>query len=248
MELGTRPTLVILDNLETLADDPRRVLLDVARTWSEAEGSRVLLTTRAPDLQHPDYPLEGSHRHRPLPLAGLDPEDALEYFQKLLTFPPAPTVPPPAREGLENLFQKVEFHPLSVNLLAPLLKNPPPGRGGGTPGRAAGGKSENPLLASLNLSLDRVPAEAHQLLPRLGVFHGGALENILLWVTGLGLVDAAAPPTELAPGADPSTWPALRQILVAATLLQPETLRGARPLPQVPPHPGPRPLGPPLPG
>ena len=98
--------------------------------------------------------------------------------------PPAPTVPPPALSGRENLFQKVEFHPLSVNLFLPWPPSSKTRRLAEVGERLAKLLVENPNLPSrppLNLSLDRVPAEAHQLLPRLGVFHGGALENILLW-------------------------------------------------------------------
>ncbi len=52
--------------------------------------------------------------------------------------------------------------------------------------------------------------------------------NILLSVTGLGWSDAAAPPTAAGPGADPATWPARRQIPVAATSSSPQP-SGARP-------------------
>lgn len=88
-----------------------------------------------------------------------------------------------------------------------------------------------PLLASLNLSLERVPPAARQWLPRLGVFQGGAMEDVLLQVTGLGRTPAdpeiaQAPPADLPPGVDDGTWPALREVLLATALIQAETLPG----------------------
>ena len=47
----------------------------------------------------------------------------------------------------------------------------------------------NPLLASLNLSVSRLDPEVKKWLPRLGVFQGGAMEDMVLKVTGLGKVD-----------------------------------------------------------
>ena len=44
-------------------------------------------------------------------------------------------------------------------------------------------------LASLNLSLDRLNAESRRYLPRLGVFQGGAMEDVLIAITGLGKTD-----------------------------------------------------------
>jgi hypothetical protein len=96
--LWEMPTLLILDNLETLQPQPLWELLDVAKQWSEVGECRVLLTTRMLDFAHPDYPTEGSLRHRSLLLGGLGsekyPEDALAYFQKLMEFPPAPQFDP----------------------------------------------------------------------------------------------------------------------------------------------------------
>ncbi len=69
--LREQPTLLILDNLEALQPQPLRELLDVAKHWSEVGDCRVLLTTRMLDFAHPDYPTEGSLRHRSFPLGGV---------------------------------------------------------------------------------------------------------------------------------------------------------------------------------
>ncbi len=129
--LEQTPTLVILDNLEALAPDSLRALLDAAVPWSEAGGSRVLCTTRRPDFGHAAYRVEGTNVHRRIQLEGLGgkaaPDDALEWCAALMKLPPAPTVPAPTvpaprREALIELFDRVKFHPLSIRVLAQQLK------------------------------------------------------------------------------------------------------------------------------
>lgn len=206
--LQETPTLVILDNLESLQPQPLRELLDGAKDWSEVGDCRVLLTTRMLNFHHPDYPTEGSLRHRSLPLGGLAQEDALAYFQKLMEFPPPPQFDLPQREVLERLFKLVDFHPLSIGLLARQLKMRRPAELGERLEALVAQTPDNPLLASLNLSLERLDDEAQQLLPRLGVFQGGALEDLLLLVTEFS----------------EEQWQALRPTLEATGLIQPEHL------------------------
>ena len=199
--LRRTPTLVILDNLETVAEGPLHELLDAAREWSEAGGSRVLLTTRAPELRHPDYRNEGTLLHRRIVLAGLgsrlSPDAALEWFAELRKLPPPPGVPVPAREALVGLFDLVRFHPLSLRVLAQQLKTRRATELGprleqllaarATDGGAATTEATLPeLVASVQLSLDRLDDAARAVLPRLGVFQGGAFEDDLQAVTGLG--------------------------------------------------------------
>ncbi len=187
--------LIVLDNLEDLAPELLAELLSVAQEWSEAGNCRLLLTTRANDLAHPGYPREGSLIHLALPLAGLgseqNPEDALAYYQTLMKFPPAPKVDPPSRQALISLFKLVSFHPLSIKLLARQLKDRRPADIGETLEQLLVDSADIPekdrsLVASLNLSLQRLDPEARKFLPRLGVFQGGAMEDVLLRVTGLG--------------------------------------------------------------
>jgi tetratricopeptide (TPR) repeat protein len=210
--LREMPTLLILDNLETLQAQPLRELLDVAKQWSEVGECRVLLTTRMLDFAHPDYPTEGSLRHLSLPLGGLDKEDALAYFQKLMEFPPAPQFDPPERDVLERLFKLVDFHPLSIGLLARQLKVRRPAELGQRLEALIAETPDNPLLASLNLSLERLDDEARELLPRLGGFQGGAFEDDLLAITEFS----------------EEQWHILRLALEATGLIQPEYLSGVR--------------------
>ncbi|AFY35755.1 CHAT domain-containing protein [Calothrix sp. PCC 7507] len=222
--LRKQATLLILDNLETLPAEPLRELLTVAKQWSEVGECRVLLTTRTPDFHHPDYPTQGSRKHISLPLRGLGQEDALAYFQSLIKLPLAPKFDPPKREVLLELFKLVDFHPLSIGLLAKQLESRRPAELGQRLETLIAQTPDNPLLASLNLSLERLDAEAMQLLPRLGVFQGGALESNLLKITEIsqsqwqtlrpaleatGLIQVHGPFLKFHPTLAPALWPRL---------------------------------------
>lgn len=218
--LAGTPTLVILDNLEALAEEPLRELLDAAEGWSTAGGSRVLLTTRRPDFEHRGYKVEGTRVHRRIQLSGLGsrgiPDDALEWFAKLMKLPPAPVAPRPKRDELIDLFEKVRFHPLSIRVLAEQAKTRRPAELGdrleGLLAQSARARTSDEtlpeLVASLQLSLDRLDSAARALLPRLGVFQGGAMENMVLGVTEI-------------PEAD---WRVLRRQLEVAALVEAENL------------------------
>lgn len=220
--LAGTPTLVILDNLEALAEEPLRELLDAAESWSTAGGSRVLLTTRRPDFGHGGYKVEGTRVHRRIQLSGLGsrgiPDDALEWFAELMKLPPAPVVPRPKRGELIDLFEKVKFHPLSIRVIAEQAKTRRPAELGdrlkGLLAQSAGaGTSDETLpglVASLQLSLDRLDPAARALLPRLGVFQGGGMEHLVLGITEI-------------PEAD---WRVLRRQLEAAALVEAENLPG----------------------
>ncbi len=206
--LGQNSTLLILNNLEVLGADALRELLDVAEEWSKVGAQadaqrgccRVLLTSRQPDFDHAGYKTAGSREHIRLTLGGLGnegyPDDALNYFQALMKLPPVPTVPAPDRAALVDLFGMVNFHPLSIGLLAQQLKDRRPAELGQRLERFLAETDETDkdkcLVASLKLSLDRVGPEGRQWLPRLGVFQGGAFEDDLLAITGLGLTDQQA--------------------------------------------------------
>ncbi|MGH1393178.1 MAG: CHAT domain-containing protein [Trichormus sp.] len=222
--LRKQATLLILDNLETLPAEPLRELLTVAKQWSEVGECRVLLTTRTPDFHHPDYPTEGSRKHISLSLRGLGQEDALAYFQSVIKLTQAPKFDPPKRGVLLELFKLVDFHPLSIGLLAKQLESRRPAELGQRLEALIAQTPDNPLLASLNLSLERLDAEAMQLLPRLGVFQGGALEVNLLEITEIsesqwqtlhpaleatGLIQVDEGFLKFHPSLAPALWPRL---------------------------------------
>jgi len=204
--LREQAVLVILDNLETIRsplaplvkggkeEDSEKAplskggrgdqaLLDIAKEWSEAGNSRVLLTTRAADLQHSDYPNQGSLKHIPLPLRGLSEGDALDYFQSLIKLPPEPQFGLPPRDGLLELFKLLDYHPLSLGLLAGQLKQRRALEVHRELAQLVADTPNNPLLASLNLSVSRLDPEAQEWIKRLGVFQGGAFEDDLIAIT-----------------------------------------------------------------
>ncbi len=219
--LAKTPTLVILDNLEALAPESLQALLDAAVAWSLARGSRVLCTTRRPESGHAEYKSEGTFVHRRMPLDGLGsvraPDEALEWCAALMRLPPAPTVAAPRRQALIELFERVRFHPLSIRVLAQQLKTRPPEALGQRLEQllaerppASAGDTPAELIASLELSLDKLDQAARQVLARLGVFQGGAMEDDLIAITGLS----------------ESQWPGLRRQLEAAALIEAESLPG----------------------
>ena len=189
--------LVILDNLEVLEPEPLRELLDAGKEWSELGEWRVLLATRRSDLQHPDFPIEGSLRHRVMTLQGLGserfPDPGLAYFNQLMRLS-EPLLPLPERRALVELFKMVDFHPLSIKLLTEQLRTRRPADLGQRLEHLLQQEdSDDPnrsLRASLNLSLERVDKSVRQLLPRLGVFQGGAMEDDLVAIAGFNRPDA----------------------------------------------------------
>jgi hypothetical protein len=179
------PTLLILDNLEAVATEALSNLLTVAKVWSETGKCRVLLTTRSPDFHHPDFLTVGSLVHQVLALGGLAEDDAVDYFQRLVKLPPAPSVDLPKRGALVGIFEQVKFHPLSIGLLGRELKVRRPADLGKALEKFVAESPDDLLVASLNLSLDRVDEAAKRWLPKLGVFQGGAMEDVLLDITEL---------------------------------------------------------------
>jgi hypothetical protein len=212
-ELTNTPTLVILDNLEALGEETLKELLDAAIRWSEAGTSRVLITTRSDELRHPGFPTKESNLCRYLQLQGLAEEDALDWFQALMNLPPEPQVPLPQGDALRNLFAKVRFHPLSVGMLSRQLKVRRIAELGERLEVLLAREEDNPLLASLNLSLERLDPQSASYLPRMGVFQSGAFEDDVIAICGL----------------DEAQWQPLRRGLEQTGLIQTETVPGVRP-------------------
>ncbi len=242
--LAAVPTLVILDNLESVPPAGLGPLLAAAAAWSNQGATRLLLTTRRPELDHPDYRIQGTRRHRRIALAGLgsaaEPDDALDWYAALGRLPladAAEEVPPPSQEALIALFDQVAFHPLSIAVLAQQLRTRSAKQLGArltalldAAAVSAIAQEGTPasLLASLRLSLERLSPEQRQVVGRLGVFQGGAFEDDLLAITGLGEgQEDAGGPTASHPHAAP--WPALRRQLESAGLIAAERLPGVTP-------------------
>ncbi|HSH04225.1 MAG TPA: hypothetical protein VLL52_17060, partial [Anaerolineae bacterium] len=189
-----------------------RDLLAAAKVWSEMGSSvKVIVTTRDGNLQAVGYEHQGTRKHIAMPLRGLSADDAVNYFNALVKLPPEPQIELPQREALIELFKRVDFHPLSIGLLARQLKTRRIGELGLRLERVLDELPDHEnksLRASLQLSLDRLDEKARELLPRLGVFQGGAFEDDLLAIM------------EFEEGA----WQGLRDSLVAVGLITLEHL------------------------
>ena len=214
--LAARRTLIILDNLESLAAEALQELLTVAKEWSQVGATRLLLTTRDGGLSHADYPTANSLQHQLLSLSGLGneryPEDALRYFQGLMKLPPVPKWDLPERSALIELFKLVDFHPLSIKLVAYQLKERRVGNLAQSLEKLLKAEPKDNkdrcLIASLNLSLQWLDADLLELLPRLGVFQCGGLEFSILEITEI----------------DSDRWQRLRSALVHTGLVHVEML------------------------
>jgi tetratricopeptide (TPR) repeat protein len=110
------------------------------------------------------------------------------------------------------LFKQVDFHPLSISLLAQQLKERGPADVSERLEELLAlqplNREDRSLLASLELSIERLPEHCLPLLNRLGVFAGGCLEEMVCRVTGLEEAD----------------WQELRSHLLRAGLMQDERL------------------------
>ncbi|RKZ86933.1 MAG: hypothetical protein DRR19_14265 [Candidatus Parabeggiatoa sp. nov. 1] len=208
--LTKTPTLLILNNLEKSSTEQLQRLLDVAAQWSEVGACRVLLTSQIADFKHSAYPTDNPLIHKVLPLSGFGEKEALAYFQRLWELPPVPRIQDPQPADLLRLFKQVAFHPLSIGVLAVPLKMLCPTA---LEERLAGLLAQTPddsLVALLTLVLEGLEVEIEfsgwlywlarlfqrkttktlsleantlRLLPRLGVFQGGAFEPDLLEIT-----------------------------------------------------------------
>jgi hypothetical protein len=196
--LAETPALIILDNLEAVSEKALKELLDAAVGWSEAGKSRVLLTSRKPDFNHAAYRTEGTWIHRRIALEGLGskqaPDDAIDWFLALSKLPPEPSIPAPGRDALIALFDRVQFHPLSIAVLAQQLKT----RTADALGErleailhqdmpiVADGTPKS-LIASLKLSLERLTEEERHAVRLLGFFRAAPWKTIFWrsrsWVT-----------------------------------------------------------------
>jgi CHAT domain/NACHT domain len=183
-QLSQHPTLLILDNVESVTGAELQKLLSVAAQWSEVGETRVLVTTRPEIVLHLAFPTAHSERHRLLHLAGLRADDAVNYLQRLLRLPPETKVRA-KYDDLVRLLWVVRNHPLSIPMIAQALRTQRLETVETRLRELTVASPDNPVVASLQLSLEKLDAEVQQWLPLLGVFEGGALQKLLVDITEL---------------------------------------------------------------
>ena len=101
-------------------------------------------------------------------------------IQALMALPPAPLLEPPKRQGLIELCKQVEFHPLSLALLAPQLKTQRAAAVGNALGRLLAESRDVPdkdrsLIASLKLSLERLEGGRDRFVATIEGVSGGCV-------------------------------------------------------------------------
>jgi len=152
--------------------------------------------------------------------------------------PPVASVPPPRREELIALFDRVQFHPLSICVLAQQLKTRTAKQLGerlehllsqaATSAIAVDGTPPS-LVASLQLSLERLSEPERHAVRRLGVFQGGAIEDDLLAIMEIEASLRPAESENRKREAYATIWPGLRRQLESAALIEAESIPGVGP-------------------
>ena len=232
--LREHPTLVVFDNFESALPNGNapmtelQMLLDAAAKWFGADDgqrttdhrpssivngrSHLLITTRNTDIPHPSFTPSKTCLHKEL--TGLADSDALELAASILE---AYSLPRPPRIPLENLLTFLKGHPLSLQLALPQLRTYSAEKlleqyQNILPQMKTGEAKERneSLEVSLKFSLDRLGADAVNLLSRLWVFEGGAMEHVLLAITEI--------PEE--------TWNTLKPQLTSTALIRVEEIAG----------------------
>jgi len=117
--------------------------------------------------------INGHENFRQLKLEGLDEKDALDYFEQLLVLSDNPVRL--QTDELLRWFAKVQFHPLSIGLLARSLETGDLANLEARLNQLMLELPDNPIEATLQLVIEQLDEESRRLLPRLGVFQGGAL-------------------------------------------------------------------------
>lgn len=184
--------------------EERGHIVELFRDWTESETGRgrLLVTCRPAEAG-----LLGAHE---LELQGLSRPDSLHLLARVLE---VKGVELPKRQDLEELLTLLGDHPLSVELVAPHLKDMSPEKIvkdfasllNRFQGPAEVERNQS-LLASLEFSTRRLSPETRSALPWLGLFRGGVFEQVLLRVSEL----------------DPGVWEGARQELESTALVRVE--------------------------
>ncbi len=187
--LTTAPTVLVFDNVETVLEleDASEQVLDLARELMEGGGARLVFTTRQP-LPEPFA------RHH-LDVGRLARDDAVLLVSRVLDRNDA--VPPMDDEGesedeIVRLVDTVRGHARSLVLLAREVAASGVRRATADLADLMAGlherypdDRERSLLASVELSLRRLPPETRRRLRPLAAFHGGGFLGAIARVLDL---------------------------------------------------------------
>jgi tetratricopeptide (TPR) repeat protein len=195
--LRDQPTLLVLDNMESVLPDATGKLPEGVATIAELlrlcealrdahPATRLLFTSR--EALPPPF----NHPRQTVRLSTLDRNDAIELVSQVLAqagLSPHPNDPGQTPQEIIDLVEAVNCHPHALVLFAPDVS-----RLGvkattndlqqvmATLDQQHPGDRENSLYASVELSLRRLPAALRQQAQALAVFHGGAHPLVLMHV------------------------------------------------------------------
>nr|VFK17456.1 MAG: Tetratricopeptide repeat-containing protein [Candidatus Kentron sp. LFY] len=202
------------DPITGFSDESRELLLRLYRELTAATDQqrpkgKLLITCRPGEifLSLPD----GAK----LELQGLHPADALYLLRAVMKQKSIdPERPGYERFQIDDLLKMLAWHPLSIELVTPHLKDLAPEEIRDEFARHLERfvdedhpeKRNRSLLASLGFSVGRLSPKAREVLPLLGWFRGGVLERFLLQFTELG----------------PAAWESIRAELAATALIRVE--------------------------
>ncbi len=208
--LTERPTLLIIDNLESIllppyqaAWTPAAIVEEGAATAAEilalctrllmAGETRIVFTSRealpAP-FDRPDNRRE---------LTRLAPEDAVQFVEWVLTLEGAGTDADAAREEIEALVEAVHGHARTLALIASSLRALGPARTRDAlvdlmaqMEREFPGSREQSVYAGVALSVQRLAPVNQERVRVLGVFHGAVDLDVLQQMMGWDAADCGA--------------------------------------------------------
>ncbi len=214
--LSDQPTLLVLDNLESILPDasgqnltafPVEDLFQRCGELLRADPrTRLLFTSREP-LPVDLLPLLGNAGPGAVQLGPLDRHDAIELVSRIMAdngWEPSPTDPGGTAEEITDLVDAVNGHARALVLLAREVSQQ--GVCGATADlhrimadlhRRHPDDRENSLYASVELSLRRLTPETRERVRWLGVFHGGANMGVLAPVMGVDVDTAGQVGAEL---------------------------------------------------
>jgi len=200
--LKERPTLLVIDNLESILPPPvlaaatpaalteewqatAAEILDLCSHLLRAGETRILFTSREA------LPAPFDHPANRRELGRLAPEDAVRFVERVLDLEGAGRDADATREEIEALVDAVHGHARTLALIAPSLR-----KLGAARTRAAlvdlmaqmerdfPGSREQSVYAGVALSVQRLAPVNQERVRVLGVFHGGFQMDVLRTMTG----------------------------------------------------------------